>query len=183
MRKTEIVNIVASTKLGPSFDLEMIAMSIEHTEYNCKTFPGLIYRIKEPKTAVLLFKSGKANCTGARTIGDVYTALTHVTNKLAGIGVEAYEKPEVDIQNIVATCDLGTKLKINMIAISLGLENVEYEPEVFPGMVYRIDDPKTVALLFSSGKLVLTGAKCIEDVDRAVNKLEEVLTRIGVLRG
>ncbi|MCK4443187.1 MAG: TATA-box-binding protein, partial [Thermoplasmata archaeon] len=88
----------------------------------------------------------------------------------------------IEVQNIVASSDLETEINLNAIAISLGLEKVEYEPEQFPGLVYRLDDPKVVVLLFGSGKLVCTGARKPEDVERAVEKITEELSTAGLLR-
>ena len=89
-----------------------------------------------------------------------------MAKKLNGIGIKTLENPEITVQNIVASADLHTILNLNAIAIGLGLENIEYEPEQFPGLVYRIDVPKVVVLIFSSGKLVVTGGKSPEDCER-----------------
>jgi transcription initiation factor TFIID TATA-box-binding protein len=149
-------------------DLQAIALALTGSEYEPEQFPGLIYRLKEPKTATLLFRSGKAIKTVARQIEEA--------------GIKVNREPDVEVQNIVASSDLETEINLNAIAISLGLEKVEYEPEQFPGLVYRIDDPKVVVLLFGSGKLVCTGARKPEDVERAVEKITEELKAAGLLR-
>jgi len=91
------------------------------------------------------------------------------------------DNPEIIVQNIVASADLGAVLNLNAIAIGLGLENIEYEPEQFPGLVYRIAEPKVVMLLFGSGKLVVTGGKKPADADAAVDKIVEELDGLGLL--
>jgi len=144
-------------------------------------FPGLIYRLKEPKTATLMFRSGKAVCTGAKSLDDVAMAVRKVAERINRAGIPVDKDPEVVVQNIVASSDLGQELNLNAIAISLGLEKVEYEPEQFPGLVYRLDEPKAVLLLFGSGKLVCTGAKESDDVVEAIDKVTEELIAAGLL--
>lgn len=151
------------------------------SEYDPKRFPGLIYKLKEPKTALLLFTSGKLVCTGANTVDMVHEAVDKVLNMITELGIDIPDRPEIHIQNIVATTELDTTLNINKVALTLGLENVEYEPEQFPGMVYRVRDPKVVALLFSSGKMVLTGASKIEDIHLALEKIMKELKDDGIL--
>jgi transcription initiation factor TFIID TATA-box-binding protein len=162
-------------------DLQAIALALTGSEYEPEQFPGLIYRLKEPKTATLLFRSGKVVCTGAKSLDDVHKAIRKVAKQIEDAGIKVNTDPDVEVQNIVASSDLETKINLNAIAISLGLEKVEYEPEQFPGLVYRIDDPKVVVLLFGSGKLVCTGARKPEDVERAVEKITEELGAAGLL--
>jgi len=181
MPKVEVENIVASTAFADRLDLDLIAQELEGAEYEPEQFPGLVYRLKEPKTATLLFRSGKANCTGAKTIEDVRRTVDIIKDKLEELGIEVYENPEIVIQNIVAISDLETELNLNDVAMGLGLENVEYEPEQFPGLVYRLKEPRVAMLLFGSGKIVCTGARKIEDVSRAVEKLAAELSSLGLL--
>jgi transcription initiation factor TFIID TATA-box-binding protein len=180
--KIKIENVVASTSLGEELDLPSIALALEGAEYEPKQFPGLIYRLKEPKTATLLFRSGKVVCTGAKSLENVKLAITKVAKLIEKAGVKIKVEPKIEVQNIVASSDLEQEINLNAIAISLGLERVEYEPEQFPGLVYRIDKPKVVVLLFGSGKLVCTGARKPQDVEDAVNKITEELKAAGLLR-
>ncbi|MCK4443711.1 MAG: TATA-box-binding protein, partial [Thermoplasmata archaeon] len=135
----KIENVVASGSLGDSLDLEAIveADALVGAEYKREVFPGLIYRLEEPKTAVLLFSSGKVVCTGAKNLEQVKLTISKVAERIERAGIEIKEDPEIEIQNIVACADLETELNMNAICISMGLENVEYEPEQFPGLVYR----------------------------------------------
>jgi transcription initiation factor TFIID TATA-box-binding protein len=162
--------------------LDVIAQSLEEAEYEPEQFPGLVHRLNEPKTATLLFRSGKANCTGAKNIEDVRKTVDIIAEKLEKIGVKVYKNPEIVIQNIVATSDLEGELNLSEVALALGLENVEYEPEQFPGLVYRIKEPKVAMLLFGSGKIVCAGARKTEDVVLAVDKLSKELSSLGLLR-
>ena len=177
----KIENVVASTSLGEELDLQAIARVLGGAEYEPEQFPGLIFRLKEPKTAILLFRSGKVVCTGAKSLENVKTAIDLVAKQIAAAGIKVNPKPEITVQNIVATSDLGTQIDLNAVAISLGLGKVEYEPEQFPGLVYRIDEPKVVLLLFGSGKLVCTGARKPSDVDQAVEKITAELKSAGLL--
>lgn len=179
--KITIENIVASTAIADKLDLSRIALALDGSEYEPDQFPGLIYRLSEPKTAVLIFRSGKVNCTGAKDLDAVNLTIKTIVSKLRKAGIDVYDNPEIIVQNIVAVYDLGVDLNLTDIAMSLGLENVEYEPEQFPGLVYRVDEPKVVLLLFGSGKVVCTGAKKDDEILEAVNKLKEELQKIGYL--
>jgi transcription initiation factor TFIID TATA-box-binding protein len=184
MPEVIVENIVASTSFADKLDLDVIAQSLEEAEYEPEQFPGLVYRLSNPKTATLLFRSGKANCTGAKNVKDVQKTVDIIADKLRKLGVEVYKDKELKIviQNIVAISDLGTELNLNEVAMGLGLENVEYEPEQFPGLVYRIRDPKVAMLLFGSGKIVCTGARQTEDVSKAVEKLSQELTSLDLIK-
>ena len=182
MIEINVQNIVASTSFADKLDLDVIAQSFDEAEYEPEQFPGLVYRLNNPKTATLLFKSGKANCTDAKTIEDVKTAVNTIGEKLEKIGVKVHKNPEIVIQNMVATADLGGELNLSEVALSLGLENVEYEPEQFPGLVHRISEPRVAMLLFGSGKIVCAGARKMEDVSLALDKLSKELSSLGLLR-
>ncbi len=182
MAKIKIENIVASTSFGGKIDLQAMALAIDLAEYEPKQFPGLIYRLKEPKTAMLIFSSGKVVCTGGKSVEDVRTAIETVGKKIEAAGIQIKKHADIVVQNIVATSNLGMEIDLNAIAIGLSSEKVEYEPEQFPGLVYRLDEPKVVVLLFGSGKLVCTGAKKPSDVEQAVEKITQELKAAGLLR-
>ena len=142
-------------------------------EYRPEQFPGLVFRLKRPKTATLIFNSGKMVCTGAKSEKEARRAVKKVIKELKKGGIIIISKPELKIQNIVASASLGGTIDLEKAAYSLG--KTMYEPEQFPGLIYRMDVPKVVILLFASGKLVCTGAKKEEDVYEAVHKLHGVL--------
>ena len=145
-------------------------------------FPGLVYRVTSPKAAFLIFTSGKIVCTGSKNIEDVRTVITTLAKTLKSIGFEKVDlEPEIRIQNIVASADLKTRLSLNAVALGLGLENIEYEPEQFPGLVYRIKKPKIVVLIFSSGKLVITGGKSPEGCEEGARIVRMQLENMGLL--
>jgi transcription initiation factor TFIID TATA-box-binding protein len=181
IKSIKIENVVASTGIGTKLDLNEVIRILEGADYNKERFPGVVYRTTNPKTAALIFGSGKIVCTGAKSIEDVSNGLNKVFEKLKDMGIDIPKKPDITIQNIVASADLHTVLNLNAIAIGLGLENIEYEPEQFPGLVYRLSTPKVVMLLFGSGKLVVTGGKKPEDAEAAVEKIVEELDGLGLM--
>jgi transcription initiation factor TFIID TATA-box-binding protein len=178
----DIVNVVASTKLADAFDLLKIEVELVGAVYNKKKFPGLVYRVKDPKAAFLIFTSGKIVCTGSKNVADVRTVITNLAKTLKSIGFEKIDlEAEIHVQNIVASADLKTDLNLNAVALGLGLENIEYEPEQFPGLVYRIKQPKVVVLIFSSGKLVITGGKSPEECEEGAEIVRRQLENMGLL--
>ena len=181
MTRIRIENVVASTSLGDHLDLPRIASSLDRAEYEPEAFPGLIYRMQQPKAAILLFSSGKVVCTGGKSREQVDQAVQAISALIRKSGQKILAKPKIEIQNIVATSDLEAEINLNSIAVTLGLDRVEYEPEQFPGLVYRLDDPKVVVLLFGSGKLVCTGARRPSDILRAVEFITGELSNAGLL--
>jgi transcription initiation factor TFIID TATA-box-binding protein len=181
MAEVKIENIVASTTIAKELNLNAIGVSIPESEYEPEQFPGLVLRIKQPKAATLLFRSGKVVCTGAKSLVDVKEVIKQVCEKIKIAGFEVFDNPDIKVQNIVASADLHSELNLNAIAVGLGLDRVEYEPEQFPGLVYRLDEPKAVTLIFGSGKLICTGAKKAEAASRAVDKITEQLEALGFL--
>jgi transcription initiation factor TFIID TATA-box-binding protein len=175
MARIRIENVVASTTLGTKLDLQTIALGLDGAEFEPARFPGLIYRLKQPRTAVLLFHSGKAVCTGGKSWKEVNDTMRIVSALIRRTGQRLLPRPEIQVQNIVATSDLGSEVNLNAVAITLGLERVEYEPEQFPGLVCRLDAPRVVLLLFGSGKLVCTGARRPSDIALAVHRITREL--------
>ncbi len=180
-QSVKIENVVASTGIGQELDLESVAGDLNGAEFNPDQFPGLVYRTDDPKAAALIFRSGKIVCTGAQSVDDAHAGIDTVFEKLQELGIPIAEEPEVTVQNIVTSADLKERLNLNAIAIGLGLEHVEYEPEQFPGLVYRLDDPDVVALLFGSGKLVVTGGSEPDDAREAVDAISERLGELDLL--
>lgn len=177
-RDIKVVNIVVSTSLQHDIPLEKMAATLSNTEYNPEQFPGLVIRIKEPKTSALIFSSGKVVCTGARSMDKVEESIRKIIKSLEKIGIKITIKPEIKIQNIVASGTVGMDLNLNTLAMKL--RNTEYEPEQFPGLVYKLVDPeiKATFLLFSNGKIVCTGTKSEAEVNKALDKLIDNLKKM-----
>jgi len=165
----KVQNIVATTSLGKPISLTKLARTQSNTEYNPETFPGLILRVKKPKSAVLVFTSGNLVCTGTKSIQQVKQVIDIVIKQLRKINVKITDKPKINVQNIVASGSIDLVLNLNVLALEL--ENTEYEPEQFPGLVYKLVDPTATFLLFSNGKLVCTGTKNKQQLDDSMKQL------------
>jgi len=168
-----IVNVVASATIDQRLDLEDITKKFPDVEWNPTLFPGAVFRLKNPKTATLLFRTGKMVCTGAKSEELARTAVKTVVQKLRKGKIKIKNEATVTIQNIVSSISLGGRVQLEEAARRL--PRSMYEPEQFPGLIHRMLDPKTVILIFTSGKLVCTGAKTEKDVFRSVNNLHSTL--------
>ena len=173
----EVVNIVVSTSLEHDIPLEKMAATLSNTEYNPEQFPGLVIRIRDPKTSALIFSSGKVVCTGARSMEKVEESIKKIIVALKKIGIEITIEPKIAVQNIVASGSIGMDLNLNVLAMKL--DNTEYEPEQFPGLVYKLDEAKATFLLFSNGKIVCTGTKSEKEVHEALDKLIVNLKKVS----
>jgi transcription initiation factor TFIID TATA-box-binding protein len=178
---SRIENVVASVIMNQTFDLNAILRSVPGAEYNPEKFPGLVYRISKPHTATLIFSTGKMVCTGAKSVKEVHAAVKKIVANLKGMNIVIIGTPEITIQNIVASANLYAEVNLEKAAFLL--DNVMYEPEQFPGLIYRMADPKVVLLIFSSGKMVCTGAKREDEVQAAAEKIGQKLLTLGVLYG
>ena len=175
-KEIKVVNIVVSTSLQHDIPLEKMAATLSNTEYNPEQFPGLVIRIKEPKTSALIFSSGNVVCTGARSMDKVEESIKKIIKSLEKINIKITIKPEIKIQNIVASGSVGMDLNLNTLAMKL--PNTEYEPEQFPGLVYKLNEAKATFLLFSNGKVVCTGTKSEHEVHEALDMLIENLKKV-----
>lgn len=164
-----IQNIVATTSLGVKVSLVKLVRSQANTEYNPEQFPGLVLRIKKPKSAVLVFSSGNLVCTGTKSVKQVGEVIKQVIKQLKKIGIKVKGKPKINVQNIVASGSINMMMNLNELALKL--ENTEYEPEQFPGLVYKLNEPNATFLLFSNGKLVCTGTKNRNQLNESMEKL------------
>jgi len=177
--EVKIVNVVASVDIHQPLDLPSIVKKVKSAEYSPKRFPGIVYRTKTPKSALLLFRTGKMVCTGTRSREQAYEAVHTAIRELNSQGVEIINEPEITIQNVVASIDFHCK--IDILEMFDTVEHTMYEPEQFPGLIYRMKDPKAVLLLFSSGRVVVAGARSKAMVYEAVEKMYELLDELGLL--
>jgi len=165
----KIQNIVATTSLEKLVPLTKLARTQPNTEYNPETFPGLVLRIKEPKSAVLVFSSGNLVCTGTKSLSQVRKVIDEVIKQLKKVNVKITITPKITVQNIVASGTINLQLNLNYLALEM--ENTEYEPEQFPGLVYKLKDSNATFLLFSNGKLVCTGTKNKQQLEDSMTQL------------
>jgi len=168
-----IQNVVATSSLGTEIDLLEIMKVFRNVEYRPKKFPGLVFRLKKPKTATLIFTTGKMVCTGAKSSKEARRAVRKVVRELKNEGFIIRGKPKIKVVNMVSSADLGKY--VDLEEATYVLDNIMYEPEQFPGAVYRMADPKVVILIFSSGKIVVTGSKSEEQVYEVVDKIRSIL--------
>jgi len=221
--------VVASTRVAEELDLPDIAIQL-NCEYEPEQFPGVVYRVKEPKLAILMFRSGRAVCTGGKNRANIHTGIEMMTKDLRAAGIETWDLKdvEIEVQNMVATYSLfypeeytgvarmddnntrvidgsdgmraatdeevkaedprirgiregeplaalPRKLNLNNLTFHLPFDKVEYEPEQFPGLIYRLDYPKVVCLIFGSGKMVITGARHKDEILEAVQFIQDEL--------
>lgn len=163
--------------MGRDIPLIRLAEALPNTEYNPEQFPGLVMRIKEPKTSALVFSSGKIVCTGAKSMTKVKLAIDAVIKNIGKIKIKIKAKPQIKVQNMVASGSIGMDLNLNSLAMDL--ENTEYEPEQFPGLVYKLQGTRATFLLFSNGKIVCTGTRSESKLKEAVDLLIKNLAKIG----
>ncbi|KAI9229999.1 MAG: hypothetical protein DHS80DRAFT_29234 [Piptocephalis tieghemiana] len=166
-------NIVATVNLDCRLDLKTIALHARNAEYNPKRFAAVIMRIRDPKTTALIFASGKMVVTGAKSEDDSKLAARKYARIVQKLGFAA-RFTDFKIQNIVGSCDVKFPIRLEGLAYAHGSYS-SYEPELFPGLIYRMVQPKIVLLIFVSGKIVLTGAKVREEIYRAFDNIYPTL--------
>ena len=166
-------NVVSTVNLNCKLDLKSIALHARNAEYNPKRFAAVIMRIREPKTTALIFASGKMVVTGAKSEKASRIASQRYSKIIQKLGFSIYFD-SFKVQNIVSSCDVKFAIKLEGIAYAHS-NYCSYEPELFPGLIYRMVNPKIVLLIFVSGKIVLTGAKQREDIFEAFENIYPVL--------
>ncbi len=176
----KVENVVVFATLGKDIPLEKISRELEAAEYAPESFPGVIYRIKEPMVATLIFSSGKIVCTGARSIDKAKIAVEKVVGDLRALGLEIPQQYELRVENIVASTQIDIKEKLNLDEIAFSLENSEYEPESFPGLVFRLTEPRVAFLLFGTGKIICTGSRNKDDIHTALGNFKQKLEALGL---
>ncbi len=170
-----IENVVVSATLNQDIDLNSVVLAFPRVEYRPEHFPGLVFRLKKPKTTTLIFGSGKMVCTGAKSEKQAKRAVRKVVRELKNNGIVILRRPIIQVQNMVASVSYGVRIDLEKAVYRLG--RTMYETEQFPGLIYRMNEPRVVLLLFASGKIVCTGAKREEEVYESINKLCDQLER------
>jgi|TARA_B100000035_G_scaffold20331_1_gene16162 transcription initiation factor TFIID TATA-box-binding protein len=187
---SKIQNVVVSANIFATLPLEKLAVVLDNSDYTPETFPGLIYKVEDEnlsfkKASFLLFSSGRVICAGTKSIKDSKAAVQHVVEDLKDVGIEITKKPQITVQNMVASGSVGGKLNLNEIVFLF--ENTEYEPEQFPGLVYKLKGEDVLQnitfLLFGTGKIVIAGAKSEKEIKESVVFLREQLIDVGELEG
>ena len=169
----QLHNIVCTVNLGCKLDLKSIALLARNAEYNPKRFAAVIMRIREPRTTALLFSSGKMVCTGGKSEEQSRLAARKYARIIQKLGFPA-KFLDFKIQNMVGSCDVKFPIRLEPLVLS-HQQFASYEPELFPGLVYRMIKPRIVLLIFVSGKVVLTGAKVRSEIYEAFNNIYSIL--------
>lgn len=163
-----VVNVVASATLGQGVNLNAVVKGFRNAEFPSERFPGLVFRLKKPKTTSLIFGSGKIVCTGGRSESDAIKAVKNVVKELSKRGIIIPHRPEVKIANVVASADLRRTVDLTSVST---LQRAIYEPDQFPALIYQMDDPKVVFLIFSTGRLICVGARSKKEIRLAIKGL------------
>ena len=176
-----IVNIVASGNLNCNIDLYNLAISVPNIEYEPEQFPGAILKLKEPKVSMLLFKNGKVICSGASSEKQIPLAIYKASKMIHDIqkDVKVQKNADYTVVNLVSTANL--KMDLDLFKTAMELDNVEYEPEQFPGAILRIHDPKVTLLLFKNGKVICAGAKNEDLLKKGLKKASKLIKEINVI--
>uniref|UniRef100_A0A1B6D291 TATA-box-binding protein n=1 Tax=Clastoptera arizonana TaxID=38151 RepID=A0A1B6D291_9HEMI len=169
----QLQNIVSTVNLGCKLDLKKIALHARNAEYNPKRFAAVIMRIREPRTTALIFSSGKMVCTGAKSEEDSRLAARKYARIIQKLGFPA-KFLDFKIQNMVGSCDVKFPIRLEGLVLTHG-QFSSYEPELFPGLIYRMVKPRIVLLIFVSGKVVLTGAKVRQEIYEAFDNIYPIL--------
>jgi transcription initiation factor TFIID TATA-box-binding protein len=185
---SKVQNVVVSANIFAKLPLEKLAVILDNSDYTPETFPGLIYKVKDEelsfkKASFLLFSSGRVICAGTKSVKAAKDAVKHVVEDLKDVGIEITKKPKIVVQNMVASGSVGGRLNLNEIVFLF--DNTEYEPEQFPGLVYKLkgeDQLQNITfLLFGTGKIVIAGAKSEKQIKDSVKFLRKQLIDIGEL--
>jgi len=177
MVEVSVENIVVSFTISSLLDLSELAGILPDATYNPDDVPAIVLQFSKPHSMATLLSTGNVVVTGPKSMDEVYEVVKMVTDRLNVVGVPLEETPEIKVMNVTVSTDLHQSLKLRRLAKSL--QTVEYNRKVFPGLVYKGDDPNTVILLFDSGKIVCNG-KRIEDVTVALDKMLEKLLSFGI---
>lgn len=169
----QLQNIVSTVNMGVKLDLKKIALHARNAEFNPKRFAAVIMRIREPRTTALIFSSGKMVCTGAKSEEDSRLAARKYARIVQKLGFPTKFK-DFKIQNMVGSCDVKFPIRLEGLVLTHS-QFSSYEPELFPGLIYRMVKPRIVLLIFVSGKVVLTGAKVRQEIYEAFDNIYPIL--------
>ncbi len=184
MTNMQIENIIAFAQISKILDIKLLSEKITDSIYNPSEFDGLSIKYDNEKIAIIILESGKIYCTGAKKINDAADKIKKVAIQIKEIGFNIIQEYKVIIENIIVSIDFKKELNITSLAKlakKLFTQDVDYHPETFPGLIYKMDDFQTILIIFNSGKIVCTGAKSIEKATNSIKKIEEKFTSIGVL--
>jgi transcription initiation factor TFIID TATA-box-binding protein len=176
-----IENYIVSTEIITDINLKKIASKIENVEYNPESFPGIIFKLNDPRTVTFILKSGRTVCVGGKSFKEAKMALIKVINTFAESGFEIESELDIEVQNIIVSMDLKSRLNLNEIGELLNWQNTTYNSNEFKGLVYGTDLDDVFILLFESGKLVCYGAKKLSEINKVLDKFVSRLHSVGLI--
>jgi transcription initiation factor TFIID TATA-box-binding protein len=170
--------LVAASNLGTTLDLYNLAAAIPEIEYEPEQFPGAIFKIKEPKVSLLIFRNGKIIISGAASEKEIELGIKKAIKYIGEIQKEIKNKktPKYEIVNLVATANLDKN--VDLFQAAMQFDDIEYEPEQFPGAIIRLYKPKMTVLLFKNGKLICAGAKTENDIKKSITEVKKLVTTL-----
>lgn len=180
----ELVNAVGGGDLHIEFDLDELSKSINTPvcRYDPEYHPSLYVRFDEEGATILIFRTGKYNITGAESVNKLYLSHEKLIHRLSNIGVDVSKANDsFELRNLVFVNDLETEFDLAELTVGLGIENSEYEPEQFPGLQFNIKEKQGVFLIFSNGKVILTGVDNQKSAESSFSMLKERLNNIGAM--
>lgn len=172
MTEVKVVNMVAMAILSAPLDLEEMEKVLPNSEQCKSAAKWLKYRLGPEKKYIAFYKSGKFLITGVRSRKEVYALVDKVVDELMRYGMEV-NVTAVKVNNIVLEGELDLQVGLESIIRMLDAGKASYEPEQFPGLVYK--DWGVSFLLFSSGKFIITGVKDERDIGLVAAKFEELI--------
>ena len=174
--KYEITNMVAAGNLGYEIDLYKLVQKMKNVEYEPEQFPGAILKFNEPRSTLLVFKNGKVVCVGCMNKTVIEKALTKAHKMLMPFAKKIYKKKfTYEITNMVAYASLD--MDLNLFDLAFELEDVEYEPEQFPGAILKLKKPNVSLLIFKNGKIIIAGARNRKEIEAAIEKVRQLLKK------
>jgi transcription initiation factor TFIID TATA-box-binding protein len=177
MVEVQVENIVASFTISSSLDLPKLAEILPDATYNPDEVPAIVLQFSKPHSMATLCTTGNVVVTGLKTMDEINDVVKIVTDRLDVVGVKCDKTPQITIKNVTVSTDLKQSLKLRRL--EKFLQTVKYNPRIFPGLVYKGDDPNTVILLFDSGKIVCNGIR-FEDVTNALDNMLNKLISFGI---
>jgi transcription initiation factor TFIID TATA-box-binding protein len=176
----KVVNMVGSGSLDLELDLETLSEEIGQPQarYDPDKYPGMYLRFEEEAPLITVYRTGKYIITGPTSNEELFDLRERFLKFLSDIDViENATDDWFSVQNYVCTEDLGQTLNLNALAIGLGLERTEYEPEQFPGLIYRPEGYDGVVLLFATGSVVITGSRSVDSAEQIFTDLKDDLAK------
>ena len=177
MIEVQVENIIVSLSVSGSLDLSQLAEDLPDVQYHPDDAPAVILQFSHPRSMAALSSTGAVMVTGPKNMEEVHDVVSMILDRLKIVGVELRDTPEICVQNVTVSTDLHQELKLRSLAKSLQIS--DFSPRVFPGLVYKGEDPNTVILLFDSGKMVCNG-KCLQEATVAVKNMVEKLVSFGI---